>query len=270
LINQNYQNYHGNLSPPPKERNTPEQEKPRIEKLPNLPKGWTAHWDRNSEKYYFVQNSTGTSQWGIPLHSRSPSPPRGKWEKGMRIAPPKCPKGWKTKWNSRFKSHYFVEISTGHEQWEYPSHADSKSYKAQATQSPTVVAVENKYHSNSSPSWGLGGAGNYDWNCHSTSSLPPTYTSVVDSSYSNELPYTSVIDSSYSNELLHQEIPHISPANMTYMTSMPISLELASHDSYSTHTFESGFKPWSSKGTGKSNIGYNDELRIQRRQRRAN
>ena len=33
---------------------------------PNLPPGWIAQWDGNSRKYYFVQLSTGVSQWDTP------------------------------------------------------------------------------------------------------------------------------------------------------------------------------------------------------------
>jgi hypothetical protein len=33
---------------------------------PQLPAGWIAQWDSNSKKYYFVQLSTGVSQWDTP------------------------------------------------------------------------------------------------------------------------------------------------------------------------------------------------------------
>lgn len=33
---------------------------------PHLPPGWIAQWDANSKKYYYVQLSTGVSQWDIP------------------------------------------------------------------------------------------------------------------------------------------------------------------------------------------------------------
>ncbi|ROW00630.1 hypothetical protein VSDG_03264 [Cytospora chrysosperma] len=33
---------------------------------PQLPWGWIAQWDANSKKYYFVQLSTGVSQWEVP------------------------------------------------------------------------------------------------------------------------------------------------------------------------------------------------------------
>ncbi|KAK0747692.1 hypothetical protein B0T21DRAFT_9098 [Apiosordaria backusii] len=33
---------------------------------PSLPAGWIAQWDAASKKYYFVQLSTGVSQWDLP------------------------------------------------------------------------------------------------------------------------------------------------------------------------------------------------------------
>jgi len=33
---------------------------------PHLPPGWIAQWDGASKKYYFVQLSTGVSQWEVP------------------------------------------------------------------------------------------------------------------------------------------------------------------------------------------------------------
>lgn len=36
---------------------------------PPHPEGWIAQWDPASAKYYFVQLSTGTSQWDIPTHA---------------------------------------------------------------------------------------------------------------------------------------------------------------------------------------------------------
>jgi hypothetical protein len=36
---------------------------------PNLPPGWIAQWDGNSRKYYFVQLSTGVSQWDTPTEA---------------------------------------------------------------------------------------------------------------------------------------------------------------------------------------------------------
>lgn len=33
---------------------------------PQLPEGWIPQWDANSKKYYFVQLSTGASQWETP------------------------------------------------------------------------------------------------------------------------------------------------------------------------------------------------------------
>lgn len=36
---------------------------------PSLPAGWIAQWDGASKKYYYVQLSTGVSQWEIPTQA---------------------------------------------------------------------------------------------------------------------------------------------------------------------------------------------------------
>lgn len=47
---------------------TPGQEGPSYGP-PSLPQGWIAQWDGNSKKYYFVQLSTGMSQWETPTQA---------------------------------------------------------------------------------------------------------------------------------------------------------------------------------------------------------
>ena len=46
---------------------------------PQLPAGWIAQWDSASRKYYFVQLSTGASQWETPTEAiptgMTPAPP---------------------------------------------------------------------------------------------------------------------------------------------------------------------------------------------------
>jgi WW domain len=46
---------------------TPGQEGPSFAPPP-LPEGWIAQWDGVGRKYYFVQLSTGASQWELPMH----------------------------------------------------------------------------------------------------------------------------------------------------------------------------------------------------------
>jgi hypothetical protein len=36
---------------------------------PSLPEGWIAQWDGMSKQYYYVQISTGKSQWDVPTHA---------------------------------------------------------------------------------------------------------------------------------------------------------------------------------------------------------
>ena len=47
---------------------TPGQEGPSYGP-PSLPQGWIAQWDGVSKKYYFVQLSTGQSQWETPTRA---------------------------------------------------------------------------------------------------------------------------------------------------------------------------------------------------------
>lgn len=41
---------------------------------PSLPEGWIAQWEGTSRKYYFVQLSTGASQWETPTHPAPTGP----------------------------------------------------------------------------------------------------------------------------------------------------------------------------------------------------
>ena len=53
--------------------NRPGQEGPSYGPPP-LPEGWIAQWDGMSRKYYFVQLSTGASQWETPTHAAPTGP----------------------------------------------------------------------------------------------------------------------------------------------------------------------------------------------------
>lgn len=53
--------------------NRPGQEGPSYAPPP-LPEGWIAQWDGMSRKYYFVQLSTGASQWETPTHPAPTGP----------------------------------------------------------------------------------------------------------------------------------------------------------------------------------------------------
>ena len=60
---------------------TPGQEGPSYGP-PSLPQGWIAQWDGTSKKYYFVQLSTGMSQWETPTQAAptvgTPTPTPGQ------------------------------------------------------------------------------------------------------------------------------------------------------------------------------------------------
>ncbi|PHH51523.1 Protein transport protein SEC24 [Ceratocystis fimbriata CBS 114723] len=47
---------------------TPSTEGPSFTPPP-LPFGWIAQWDSSSKRYYYVQLSTGQSQWEVPTHA---------------------------------------------------------------------------------------------------------------------------------------------------------------------------------------------------------
>lgn len=56
---------------------TPGQEGPS-QAPPPLPAGWIAQWDGMSKKYYFVQLSTGVTQWDTPTEPAPTVPtPKG-------------------------------------------------------------------------------------------------------------------------------------------------------------------------------------------------
>jgi hypothetical protein len=60
---------------------TPGQEGPEYGP-PSLPQGWIAQWDGTSKTYYFVQLSTGKSQWETPTQAAptvgTPTPTPGQ------------------------------------------------------------------------------------------------------------------------------------------------------------------------------------------------
>ena len=61
------------MSPRRLTRDRPGQEGPSYAPPP-LPEGWIAQWDGMSRKYYFVQLSTGASQWDTPTHPAPTDP----------------------------------------------------------------------------------------------------------------------------------------------------------------------------------------------------
>ena len=60
-------------SPADKRQYSPGQEGPSFAPPP-LPEGWIAQWDGMSKKYYYVQLSTGASQWETPTHAAPTGP----------------------------------------------------------------------------------------------------------------------------------------------------------------------------------------------------
>ncbi|KAF8245726.1 hypothetical protein K440DRAFT_384009 [Wilcoxina mikolae CBS 423.85] len=58
---------------PPNPAGSPNASGPSVAPPP-LPTGWIAQWDPSSQRYYFVQPSTGTTQWDIPTRSSENTP----------------------------------------------------------------------------------------------------------------------------------------------------------------------------------------------------
>jgi hypothetical protein len=51
------------------------------------PQGWSQHWDQNAHRYYYIEQSTGRSQWEPPAHqghAHHPSPPPQQWAESHR------------------------------------------------------------------------------------------------------------------------------------------------------------------------------------------
>ncbi|KAL8923100.1 MAG: hypothetical protein Q9208_004784 [Pyrenodesmia sp. 3 TL-2023] len=60
---------------------------------PSLPPGWVAQWDPNSQRYYFLEQATGRTQWDPPQHfmgSHGAFPPPS----GPLGGPPGGPQGY--------------------------------------------------------------------------------------------------------------------------------------------------------------------------------
>ncbi|KAI4270796.1 MAG: hypothetical protein LQ337_006464, partial [Flavoplaca oasis] len=42
---------------------------------PTLPPGWIAQWDQNSQRWYYLEQATGRTQWDLPQPSHAGYPP---------------------------------------------------------------------------------------------------------------------------------------------------------------------------------------------------
>ncbi|EME88789.1 uncharacterized protein MYCFIDRAFT_87575 [Pseudocercospora fijiensis CIRAD86] len=74
------QQYGSYPAPPPQHSAPPGQ--------PPLPPGWMAQFDQNSQKWYYVEQATGRTQWEPPAHQYqqggygAPPPPQGSYQSG--------------------------------------------------------------------------------------------------------------------------------------------------------------------------------------------
>jgi hypothetical protein len=55
---------------------------------PHPPPGWIAQWDGASRKYYYVQLSTGRSQWELPTEASDTSTPGAEVPHPFGMPPP--------------------------------------------------------------------------------------------------------------------------------------------------------------------------------------
>ena len=62
---QNYHEYH-NSAPIPPEHPPPPQNYGQPPYSP--PNGWSQHWDHGSQRYYYIEQATGRSQWEPPAY----------------------------------------------------------------------------------------------------------------------------------------------------------------------------------------------------------
>lgn len=58
---------------------------------PPLPPGWIAQWDQNSQRYYYLDQATGRTQWELPQPSQGSYPPPGAPQGSF--PPPGAPMG---------------------------------------------------------------------------------------------------------------------------------------------------------------------------------
>ncbi|RMZ90334.1 hypothetical protein DV736_g2422, partial [Chaetothyriales sp. CBS 134916] len=52
--------------------------------VPSLPPGWLAQWDQNSQRYYFVEQATGRTQWDPPVASYGAPSGHGHNQQGQK------------------------------------------------------------------------------------------------------------------------------------------------------------------------------------------
>ena len=66
-----YPQYH-NAAPIPPQHPPPPQNYGQPPYSP--PNGWSQHWDHGSQRYYYIEQATGRSQWEPPAHQSHPPP----------------------------------------------------------------------------------------------------------------------------------------------------------------------------------------------------
>lgn len=86
---------------------------------PILPRGWVAEWDNNYREWYYVNLSTGRSQWEKPV-SGAELTSANAYPSTRASVPRNVPEGWKAVWDPNYEEWFYANIHTAETQWEMP------------------------------------------------------------------------------------------------------------------------------------------------------
>ncbi|EAS32931.3 uncharacterized protein CIMG_03955 [Coccidioides immitis RS] len=117
--------YYGQQPPPPQGPAPPEG-------APSLPPGWVSQWDQNYQRWYYIEQATGRSQWEPPAAS---PPPQGP--------PPPMPPGWTAHWDSNVRRWYVEQVGD----------RDAPDFSAPPQQGPYPTPPVNAYSGGGAPGY---------------------------------------------------------------------------------------------------------------------
>lgn len=150
--------YSGYNSPPPHQQpyGAPPSGPPGE---PHLPPGWIKQWDHNSQRYYYVEQATGRTQWDAPqgYNYSSPPPP----SHGGYAPPPSGPGGYHDQ--SRGQASDFYNSYGGAQPaagYPNPQHQDNaQHYYGDVAESEKKAEKKEKKEDHSTRNMLLAGAG---------------------------------------------------------------------------------------------------------------
>ena len=110
---------------------------------PKLPRGWAAEWHEGYQEWYYINISTGRSQWEEPVLAVELT--RASTLSGTRINPPSnVPEGWEAAWDPKFEAWFYANIHTAKTQWEKPTQpAFAPQNKLQSHPMPNKVPLKS-------------------------------------------------------------------------------------------------------------------------------